>query len=162
MRSRPLAFLGVFLLAAGLSTGCGGDERNDAGVRPEEQMPSPPPAAKTPSKPSDIPVPPPSPGPTPISAKVGEEKKPAPDQPSVTGVPKLTGDKEKDRAAVTEALKRLKTEWEANQKALEALTQGGKNVRPDPEELKVLKAKNDEYRARAEKLQEALDQIAKQ
>jgi hypothetical protein len=73
------------------------------------------------------------------------------------GIPTLTGDKQKDTKAVQEALARLRTEWENNQKLLAELAGPKKN--PDPERIAALKAKNDTYRARAEKLQGLLDKL---
>ncbi|MAG58872.1 MAG: hypothetical protein CMJ83_21510 [Planctomycetes bacterium] len=77
---------------------------------------------------------------------------------SLAGVPKLTGDKEKDKRALRIALAGLKTEWDNNKKLLETMTHDPKK-KPDAKRIRALKAKNDMYKARAEKLQKLLTQV---
>lgn len=83
-------------------------------------------------------------------------KQPAKQEQPDLGLPKLTGNRAKDKKAVQSALVSLKTEWDNNSKLLKEML-GDK--KPDPKRVAQLKKKNVAYQQRAEKLQEMLDKL---
>lgn len=146
----------LLILALGIS-GC--DSKSAAGGYGDAASRQEPAPKPTPAPPS---VPPPDAGkPAPVTVPPAGQDPAGTPSKQLPGLPNLTGDKAADKKAVTSALEQLKKDWDANKKALDALMQGGTNTKPDPEKVKELRAKNDEFKARAEKLQELLDQIGR-
>lgn len=97
-------------------------------------------------------------------------KKPVRVTPRDDGVPRLTGDRQKDSAAVKAALVKLKTEYDHNARLVSELTKmqaekkgriSKAEARRLDERVAKLKAKNDVFKARAEKLQDLLGKLRK-